>query len=553
MNKFKIFAIAFLGTINLVNAQDTDAAKQAIDGEQFEKAKGLLKTLIATKPTNGEAPYLLGNIYLYQNIQDSAKMFFDKGLAAKDFKHYNYIGLGQMELDKGNLAGANANFDLALKAARSKATQELVYIGRAYMNNSKADFKKAIEVLAKAQTINYNDAQVNLALGDAYYGAKIQKESDSYSSYNKALAADLNLIRAKMQQAVLLKGAHSFTNASNSLNEIAASNPNYGPVYRELAETYYLASIFDNKNFKDGIQKGLGFYEKYMSLTDYSLNSRMRHADFLVLAKDWVALEAEANKMKQLDKVNPRILRYLGYSAYQNGNADVAIKSLNEFIANPDTKKIAKDYFMLGLSKLKKSSDTTGKVVDQTTFDLGVADIKSAVAMDVRIADEINEIGSALYKQKLYAPAASIFEIATTFKDEKNYLMDNFYLGYSIYNGYDSAKPNLPALEKAEIAFSNVIDAAPKTADAHYFKAKINSMLDKDDVMAASFQNFIDIVTAKGDTEIAKNKNKFIEAYNNIGAFYFNTDKAKAKEMWTKTLALDPTNVYATESLKSVK
>ena len=42
--------------------------------------------------------------------------------------------------------------------------------------------------------------------------------------------------------------------------------------------------------------------------------------------------------MKELDKVNPRILRYLGYAAYENGNIDVAIKSLNEFTAMLRTK-----------------------------------------------------------------------------------------------------------------------------------------------------------------------------------------------------------------------
>jgi hypothetical protein len=33
-----------------------------------------------------------------------------------------------------------------------------------------------------------------------------------------------------------------------------------------------------------------------MTLTDYSLDSRMRHADFLVVAKDYKALEIEAEK-----------------------------------------------------------------------------------------------------------------------------------------------------------------------------------------------------------------------------------------------------------------
>jgi hypothetical protein len=65
-----------------------------------------------------------------------------------------------------------------------------------------------------------------------------------------------------------------------------------------------------------------------MTLTDYSLDSRMRH-DFLVVAKDYKALEIEAEKMKN-DKIN-QILRYLGYSAYYNDNVDVAIKSLQDY------------------------------------------------------------------------------------------------------------------------------------------------------------------------------------------------------------------------------
>jgi outer membrane protein assembly factor BamD (BamD/ComL family) len=46
--------------------------------------------------------------------------------------------------------------------------------------------------------------------------------------------------------------------------------------------------------------------------------------------------------MKELDKVNPRILRYLGYAAYENGNIDRAISSLNEFISVPSTKLLLK-------------------------------------------------------------------------------------------------------------------------------------------------------------------------------------------------------------------
>jgi hypothetical protein len=87
-----------------------------------------------------------------------------------------------------------------------------------------------------------------------------------------------------------------------------------------------------------------------MTLTDYSLDSRMRHADFVV--KDYKALEIEAEKMKQIDKINPRILRYLGYSAYYNDNVD-CYQIVTRLHINPTNNVISLDYLYLGLSYIK--------------------------------------------------------------------------------------------------------------------------------------------------------------------------------------------------------
>ncbi|MCX6293233.1 MAG: hypothetical protein NT127_02905, partial [Sphingobacteriales bacterium] len=109
------------------------------------------------------------------------------------------------------------------------------------------------------------------------------------------------------------------------------------------------------------------------------------------------------------------------------------------------------------------------------------------------------------------------------------------------------------ALAKADVAMDNVITATPNYQEAYLYKARINSTLDKDDVMAATYEKYLDIVVAKGDEEINKNKAKLTESYNSIAAFYANTDKIKAKEYFAKTLALDPSNTYALDSLKILK
>jgi cytochrome c-type biogenesis protein CcmH/NrfG len=553
MNKFKIFSLALVAT-TIAKAQDLEPAKKAIDAEQFEKAKSLLKSFIQAKPTNGKASFLLGTIYLKQNIADSASIYFQKGLASSEAARFNNIGLGQMDLDANNKAAAQAKFDLVTKDLRKKDTEEYIYIARAFMNADKPDYQSAIVVLTKAVTVNPTDAQVQLALGDAYYGDK--KQNEAYVAYRNAYQTDSSLIRAKMQLGVLLKGAKAYTEAEKAYNEVISINSNYGPVYRELAETYYLWGNNEPKTYTENIQKALSFYEKYMSLTDYSITSRMRHADFLILAKDYKALELEANKMKELDGVNPRILRYLGYSAYENGNFDAALDALQKFISNPTSKIIPKDYLYLGQAKIKKGTSADGKSVDPTLLASAITDIKKAVEMEPLAANDLNELGKKLYDQKAFGVAASIFEVAVSVSTSKNYLIDNFYLGNAIY--YDNTrkdvlKPDPIALQKADIAFGNVITASPTTQDAYLFRARTNNLMENDEMMANYYQQYIDTVAAKGEAEITKNKNKFIEAYNNMASHFANTDKAKAKELLNKTLALDPANAYALEAIKLLK
>ena len=554
MKKYKILSMVFLTAAVAVHAQDIEQAKKAMDAEQYEKAKTMLKNSIQVKADNGKADFLLGTIYLKQNIEDSAKVYFQKGLTASEGSRLNTIGLGQIDLENGNTAAAQAKFDQVLKELKKKDIEEYLYIAQAYMNTSKPDYKAAINLLTKAQTANPNDANVKLVLGDAFYGDKSQ--NDAYAAYRDAYAIDNTLIRAKMQLGVLLKGAKAYTEAVKAYDEVLALNPNYGPVYRELAETYYLWANNKPATYTENIAKALSNYEKYLSLTDYSLPSRMRHADFLILAKDYKALELEANAMQKLDKVNPRILRYLGYSAYQNGNFDAAISALTDYISKGTNKVIAGDYYFLGLAKVSKSAGADGKTVDSVMLSLGVTDLKKALEMDIVMANGLNEIGKKYFTQKLYSVASSLFELAITNPDSRNYLEDNVYFGLSVLTenrGKELKDINVAALQNADKAMDNVITATPNYQEAYLYKARINSTLEKDDIMAATYQKYLDIVLAKGDAEITKNKAKVTEGYNSIAAFFANTDKAKAKEYFGKTLTLDPTNTYATESLKKLK
>jgi tetratricopeptide (TPR) repeat protein len=117
----------------------------------------------------------------------------------------------------------------------------------------------------------------------------------------------------------------------------------------------------------------------------------------------------------------------------------------------------------------------------------------------------------------------------------------------------DVIKPDPIALQKADVAFGNVITASPTTQDAYVFRARTNKLLENDDMMAKYYEDYLRVVTEKGAEEVTKNKAKFMEAYNNIAAVYANSDKAKAIEYFNKTLALDPANEYALNSIKMLQ
>jgi Tfp pilus assembly protein PilF len=556
MNKFKILSVAFLATVTLSHAQDIDQAKREIDGEKFQNAKTTLKSIIKSDPDEGLAYFLLGNVYLAQKVVDSAMFSYQNGLSAKDDAHFNYIGLGQMDLNSNDATAAKTKFEVAVNEMGRRDFGELIYVARAYMNADKPDYKAAISTLKRVNEKYNQEPLVLLALGDAYYGDKNQNEA--YSAYRNAFRIDESLIRAKMQLGVLLKGAKAYTEAVNAFNDVIATNPNYGPLYRELAETYYYWAVNVPSRNDEYMKQALSYYEKYMGLTDYSLASRMRHADFLIVAHDYKALEIEANKMKEIDNVNPRILRYLGYSAYFNGNVDVAIKALEDYTSNATNNVMSLDYLYLGLSNIKKATMAEGLIVaEPVLFNKGIALVKKAFEMENAVANDLSEAGKDLYEKKMYKEAASIFEIATAYKESRNYLLDNFYLGNSLYfdNTKSGAVRDTIALNKADVAFGNVIEASPATQDVYVYRARTNSLLGNDELMIKYYQQYIDIVTKKGPEELAKPavKAKLIEAYNTMAAGYANTDKVKAIEMFNKTLAIDPENGYAKQSVKTLK
>ncbi|TZF86337.1 hypothetical protein FW774_04630 (plasmid) [Pedobacter sp. BS3] len=532
-------------------AQNIDDAKKAIDAEQYQKAKDVLKKLITEKPAEPENYFFLGNVYLKTDYIDSAKATYNKGVAADAKNPLNYVGLGAVDLSANNTAAAKANFDKAIELKKRKDELPLLYIGRAYIDTKKPDYTTAINYLEQAKALNEKNAEVYLALGDAHRAMK--DNSAAYSDYRTAYDMDNKLLRAKVELGVINKQSKAFKESADEFNSVLAIDPNYGPAYRELAETYYLWANAEPKEYDTRIKQALQYYEKYIDLTDKSLDSRMRHADFLILAKDYKALEAEAQAMSQIDKTNPRIFRYLGYSAYENGNYAASEKAIQEFINKVDSSRvIARDYLYLGKAQLK---------TDTTANSKGFANLEKAVDMDSTIADDMSDIAKELYTARKYGEAARIYELAT--QSPKVPLLDYYYLGVSHYFDYGAKKtanlnPDKQILVQADSAFSKLLQRSPTTEQAILYRARIHRLMDDENdsqgLAVPYYQQYVELVTVTRPEKAEKNKTQMVEAYTYLGSVSARKDQdnAKALEYFNKGLALDPQNATLLEAKKAV-
>src|ERR1700759_3286699 len=102
-----VLGLIFMGSS--VFAQSLADAKKAIDAEQYQKAKSMLKNLTVTQATKDENFFYLGWVYLIQDYPDSAKEQFTKALAVNPKSALAYVGLGAVAHYNKDAAGTTSN------------------------------------------------------------------------------------------------------------------------------------------------------------------------------------------------------------------------------------------------------------------------------------------------------------------------------------------------------------------------------------------------------------------------------------------------------------
>ena len=559
-NKIAVAGLGLLFTGTTVFAQSLDDAKKAIDAEQYQKAKSMLKNLTVTESAKDENYFYLGWVYLKQDYPDSAKAVFTKGIAINPKSALNYAGLGAVaHMEKDN-ASATTNFNMAISLAGKKNATPFQYVGLSYLlpvsgqavgpNGSAvspADANAAITVLTQGAAADPHNIGVLIALGDA--NRSQLKSNEAYNAYSSALAIDPNSPAANVAEGVLWEYADNIDDAVKQFQKALATNPNYGPAYREWAETDLRAAHNDPSQYDAKVKEAADNYKKFISLTDYSPETQMHYADFLIRTKDYTTLQQVATDLSK-SKANLRVYRYLGYAAFENKDYTTAETSLTKWTTEADSKRlIPTDFLYLGRAQIENKNDS-----------LGVINLRKALALDTTQVDAYGLIADALYKAKKYKEAGDAYHIFSNGSKQAK-LLDHYHEGFSYYQAYladyrkanddktKTFKPDSTLLTKADSAISYIEHKLSKpNIGILYVHAQIKDFEDSGDrnnikgYAKPLYEQLVTLITAV-PTPTDDQKSKLIDAYVYLGNYaeFKDKDHAKALDYFNKAKEIDPT------------
>lgn len=541
-----------------VFAQSLADAKKAIDAEQYQKAKAMLKNLTVTQPTNAEAFFQLGWVYLSQEYVDSAKTVFTKGVAADPKSPLNYVGLGVAAHLNNDAAGANASFKQALDLTKKKDSEPFLYIGKGYLLGavdgklSAQNANAAIDALNKGKAANEKNAEIFIELGNAYRSQF--KSNEAYQNYQQALTLDPKSVTANTAVGVLWKYSDSFDQAEAQFRNATTLDPNFGPAYREWAETENREAGSNRKVAVEKINSAVAHYKTYLNLTDQSDESLLRYADFLVRAGKWAEVREVATKLAASPNPNARVYRYLAYAAFENKDFKAAMEYMNKWMAKADSKRIIpRDFLYHGRAQIQSGQDTTK----------GIETLTKAVQLDSSFVDVYPDIAGIYYKKGKYTGAGDAWAKFVARTKQLN-LNDYLQMGRSYYFGFvveqrakvkadPTYKPDSTLLAKADSAFAFIQKkAANPVAAAELGRARIADLkdVDRNNIQGLAkpfYENYIKIQEPKIASLSSNDKNSLVEAYDYLGLYYANKEKddVKATEYFNKAKALDPTDAQA--------
>ncbi len=500
-------------------AQSIDEAIKMYHYDRFSTAKSMLEPMSATNPL---ANYYLGLCELGLENKEAAKTIFQK----YPDDAANSAGIARVMIMENKVPEANSMLTKVASKAKKKDFLPLQYAADAITYTEGGDPNMAIGWYKKAMETQ-RTGDLHLGLADAY--RKIQGGGgNAMNNYEYAEEFPETKSAANYKMGNLWYAAKNYDSALVKYAKSASLDQTNPLPYNDLANAYYKINKFTLA--KENI-------EKYLKLSDNSIDDQIKYANILYLAKDYAGAIQKMTDLIQKGAERPYMYRVLGFSQYELKDYGNALLNMDKLFAKQDPKKIIpQDYMYYGKILLTDSSKASKA---SSYFEKGIA------------------IDTTSDKGPLYRG------LAETYKDAQKYTESAVWYKKVI----DSNSPSLEALDywwcgvmyfyakdyaNAEPMLKLMSQKYPEEPSSYYWLARttVNSK-DKDyknGAATAYFKQWLDMV--KDDPN---KKNDLIKAYTYLAMVAYNSkNKADATLYNNKLLGLDPNDDTGKQLQKAI-
>jgi len=500
----------------------------------YDIAKSKLKQELLLD-NKAEACYYLGNIYFVENKKDSARFYFNEGLAANPQYMQNSIGLIMLDMNGSEPKQITSKMDVILKT--NKKNIELpIAASYAFLYTNNIEQANLYQKLA--QKINPKSPSLYLLKGDIVAGTNL---GEACANYETAILYDANCVEAYFKYARVYKKMNP-KQATDKLLSLKSISPDFNVIDRELGDIYYTTNDFAN---------AAKYYEMYLkSGSSTNVADLTKYGMTLFLNHEFVKSLEVVKLGLQKSERNPAFNRLAMYNNVDLKNTDEALKAADLFFnksEKPDFSYLDFRYYGQALKDAKK-------------FDLAVVQYQKALEYDATKVELWKDVSD------MYSELGKFGEAITSYKKYQSQLPEKqqvladvkIALGKLYYSqGNDSTASSelkQSSLMTADSIFAAVALIEPGVYRANFWRARANAALDPETTLGLAkpyYDLTVALVAPKND---ARFNSVLVECYSYLGYFtMLKKEYSTSLEYWNKILVINPANTTAKKAIAGIQ
>lgn len=518
MKKVSLVLVISCLTMSATLAQTIDQGIKMFKYKRYETAKSIFSALSSDPVAN----YYLGLIELENENKVAAKSIFEK--YPEDAA--NLSGLARIKFEEKSTPEAMSLLEKAASKAKKKDIRPLQYAADAITYTEGGDPNKAIEWYKKAMETEKN-GDLYIGLGDAY--RKLQGGGgNAMTNYENAEMYPAVQSLANYKKGNLWYAAKNYDSALANYARASDLDKENPLPYKALADAYYKVNRF--KISKENI-------EKYLELSDKSIDDQIQYANTLYLAKEYSNAIQKMNELISKGAERAYMYRVIGFSQYETKDYGNAMKNMDIFFKKQDPAKvIPQDYIYYGKILLKDTNKTSQA---ESYFEKGIAIDTSSDKSGV-----YRNIAESYYEAEMYGNSAKWYKKIVESNSPTTEALDYWWSGvmYFYAKDYANAEPMIQLYNQKY----------PDEPTSIFWLARITEVTKDKDYKTGAAKDYYNQWITKINEDPSKKKD-LIRAYTYLAMVgYTANNKADAKLYSDKLLALDPSNSVADQILKAL-